>query len=180
MQRVEIDGMKIVKKPIPSYPGYYADEYGNIYSMRSGVEVKISQRIHKDYLHVIVRDNNSPVRRHKEPVHKLVLQAFKGYRPDNYVCRHLNGDRLDNRVVNLEWGTQQENMLDSIKHGTAAFLRHGENANGSKLKLKQVFQIRWLYKFGYKQKELATWFDISQRHVSDITRGRTWEKDIFR
>ena len=90
----------------------------------------------------------------------------------------MNGDRLDNRVVNLEWGTQQENMLDSIKHGTAAFLRHGENANGSKLKLKQVFQIRWLYKFGYKQKELATWFDISQRHVSDITRGRTWEKDI--
>lgn len=170
--------MKIIKKPIPSYPGYYADVLGNIYSVRSGKEIVISQRIHKDYLHVTVRDTNSPVKIHKEPVHKLVLQAFRGYRPDNYVCRHLNGNCLDNRLVNLKWGTQKENMLDSIKHGTAAFLRHGENANGSKLKLKQVFQIRWLYKFGYKQKELATWFDISQKHVSDITRGRTWEKDI--
>ena len=178
MQRVEIDGMKIIKKPIPSYPGYYADVLGNIYSVRSGKEIVISQRIHKDYLHVTVRDTNSPVKIHKEPVHKLVLQAFRGYRPDNYVCRHLNGNCLDNRLVNLKWGTQKENMLDSIKHGTAAFLRHGENANGSKLKLKQVFQIRWLYKFGYKQKELAAWFDISQKHVSDITRGRTWEKDI--
>lgn len=170
--------MKIIKKPIPSYPGYYADVLGNIYSVRSGKEIVISQRIHKDYLHVTVRDTNSPVKIHKEPVHKLVLQAFRGYRPHGFVCRHLNGNCLDNRLVNLKWGTQKENMLDSIKHGTAAFLRHGENANGSKLKLKQVFQIRWLYKFGYKQKELATWFDISQKHVSDITRGRTWEKDI--
>lgn len=178
MQRVEIDGMKIIKKPIPSYPGYYVDVLGNIYSVRSGKEIVISQRIHKDYLHVTVRDTNSPVRRHKEPVHKLVLQAFRGHRPHGFVCRHLNGNCLDNRLVNLKWGTQKENMLDSIKHGTAAFLRHGENANGSKLKLKQVFQIRWLYKFGYKQKELATWFDISQKHISDITRGRTWEKDI--
>ena len=120
MLSVEIDGMKIIKKPIPSYPGYYADVLGNIYSVRSGKEIVISQRIHKDYLHVTVRDTNSPVKIHKEPVHKLVLQAFRGYRPDNYVCRHLNGNCLDNRLVNLKWGTQKENMLDSIKHGTAA------------------------------------------------------------
>lgn len=68
--------------------------------------------------------------------------------------------------------------MDSIRHGTAACLRHGESSNGSKLKLIDILKIRWLSKFGYSQNELAIWFNISQRHVSDIVRGKTWKKTI--
>lgn len=34
------------------------------------------------------------------------------------VVRHLNGVAQDDRLVNLCWGTQSENILDKITHGT--------------------------------------------------------------
>lgn len=174
-----IDGMVNSKlKSIPQYPGYYADCEGNIYSFRSGMKRLLKQRIHRGYYHVFVRDSGSPVCVHKEPVHKLVLSAFVGERPDNMVCRHLNGDALDNNIDNLCWGTTKENVQDSIKHGTAVCLRHGENAVASKISLADVCEIRWLYLNGYKQKELSTRFNISQHHVSDIVHGKTWVKDL--
>lgn len=37
------------------------------------------------------------------------------------------GDRLDNKLSNLCWGTRSENVKDSIKHGTASCIRKGEN-----------------------------------------------------
>jgi hypothetical protein len=35
------------------------------------------------------------------------------------VCRHLDGNPINNRLENLRWGTHKENKADAIKHGTA-------------------------------------------------------------
>lgn len=51
-------------------------------------------------------------------VHSLVAKAFHGPRPEGLECRHLDGDRDNNRVSNLQWGTHSENRLDQIAHGT--------------------------------------------------------------
>jgi len=56
---------------------------------------------------------------HQVYVHRLVLEAFAGPRPfPDAVARHLNGNHLDNRAMNLAWGTQQENIADKFRHGT--------------------------------------------------------------
>lgn len=37
--------------------------------------------------------------------------------PNNYpIVRHLNDNPLDNRLANLAWGTQKDNVKDSIKN----------------------------------------------------------------
>lgn len=51
-------------------------------------------------------------------VHRLVAGAFLGPRPDGCVIRHLDGNSLNNRVGNLVYGTQSENILDAVRHGT--------------------------------------------------------------
>lgn len=51
-------------------------------------------------------------------VHTLVLESFVGPRPEENVCRHLDGNPSNDRLENLRWGTQKENIQDSIKHGT--------------------------------------------------------------
>lgn len=51
-------------------------------------------------------------------VHQLVVRAFDGEAPthNHTDVRHLNGDKTDNRLSNLAWGTRSENMCDVIKH----------------------------------------------------------------
>ena len=155
------------------YPGYTVDEMGNVYSYRSGSCKLLAQRDHRGYLHVNINDCGHPVRKHKEPVHKLVLSSFKGARPDGMVCRHLNGNAHDNRLCNLCWGTPQENVHDSIKHGTSICLRKGEHSATAKLTNKEVKEIRLLYQEGMRQRELAVLYNVSQRHVSDIVNYNT-------
>jgi len=50
-------------------------------------------------------------------VHRLVLEAFIGPRPDGMVCRHLNDDKADNTLANLAWVTYLENSADAIRNG---------------------------------------------------------------
>lgn len=62
-------------------------------------------------------------RRINQRVHRIVMEAFVGPRPDDKQTRHLNGDPLDNRLVNLAYGTSAENMQDVVRHG------HNHRAN---------------------------------------------------
>ncbi|KAF5069667.1 HNH endonuclease [anaerobic digester metagenome] len=161
-------------KPIPNYDGYYASDTGWIYSYRSGGQRILSQRIHKGYYRVNLKNKKSKSGFSTEPVHKLVLETFVGARPEGMLCRHLNGNALDNRLINLCWGTPKQNAQDSIRHGTAVCLRHGERANASKLLLTDIYEIKRLYQNGYLQRELAEQFGVTQRHISDIVRNKTW------
>lgn len=48
----------------------------------------------------------------------LVLKTFDRPRPDGLEARHLDGDKSNNRLLNLVWGTGSENTLDQVRHGT--------------------------------------------------------------
>lgn len=167
-------------KEIPRYPGYYASNNGLIYSVRSGEIRVLAQRKHKGYMHVSVRRDDGTGKRWKEPVHKLVLLAFSGEPKLGQLCRHLNGNPLDNRYVNLKWGTPKENVQDSIQHGTAACLRVGEESIAAKLTEKDIITIKELIQKGEKQSDIALHFGISQRHVSDIKNNKTWKHLLVR
>ena len=161
-------------RTIPGYNGYYADEDGLIYSVRSGQIRVISQRKHKGYMHVFVKCDDGNGKRKKEPVHKLVLLSFEGEKKLEQVCRHLNGNPLDNRPKNLKWGTVKENVQDAIRHGTAACLRVGDNSVAAKLTEVEVWKIKELIGQGKRQVDIAKQFNITQRHVSDIKNNKTW------
>lgn len=51
-------------------------------------------------------------------VHRLVLLAFVGPAPEGMECCHGNGDRIDNRLINLRWASHLDNMDDKRQHGT--------------------------------------------------------------
>lgn len=51
-------------------------------------------------------------------VHKLVALAFLGPPSAGQEIRHLDGDHLNNRLLNLRYGTRSENRIDSVKHRT--------------------------------------------------------------
>ncbi len=45
-------------------------------------------------------------------MHRLVLDAFVGPRPEGKECDHKNRNKLDNRLCNLHWVTRSENSLN--------------------------------------------------------------------
>ena len=100
-----------MKRSIPGFTRYMVDETGQVFGMSGGpLKPTVST---SGYLVVSLRRDGKTYRR---PVHRLVLMAFVG--PGNGLdCCHANGDKLDNRLSNLRWGTRSENILDQVRHG---------------------------------------------------------------
>lgn len=59
-----------------------------------------------------------PGKRLTRTVHRLVLETFVGPRPKGEETRHLDGNKLNNRLSNLTYGDHKSNMEDVARHGT--------------------------------------------------------------
>lgn len=57
-------------------------------------------------------------KRIERAVHQLVLTAFRGVCPDGQVACHNDGNPANNRLENLRWDTQSNNLRDEVIHGT--------------------------------------------------------------
>ena len=51
-------------------------------------------------------------------IYWLVAAAFIGPHPVGMEIRHLDGDRTNDALYNLAYGTIRENQLDAVRHGT--------------------------------------------------------------
>lgn len=107
-----------VWRPIDRFPGYEVSNFGNVRSYRraSGPWLIRPRKNHQDpYPAVSLWDASGRPRAIR--LHRVVLEAFVGPRPEGMVTRHLNGDPGDNRLENLTYGTYSENLRDAVAHG---------------------------------------------------------------
>ena len=73
--------------------------------------------------------------------HRLVMICFKPHKNQNNLqVNHIDGNKLNNNLDNLEWVNNQENRIHAVKIGLAARLK-GESNPASKLLESQVIDI---------------------------------------
>lgn len=121
---MDFDALEEEWRPIPGYEGAYeASSLGRIRALdrvtdrgrRWKGRVMTPAPLRNGYLTVSLWRHGTQ----RTPlVHRLVLSAFVGEPADDQEALHANGDRADNRLVNLSWGSHSDNQYDQVAHGT--------------------------------------------------------------
>lgn len=107
-------------------------------------------------------------------IHRLVAQHFIPNPLNLAEVNHLDGDKLNNHISNLEWCSREDNVRHSrYKLG---FDNSGVYNGGVKLTAADVESIWALREQGYTQKDISELFPISKGQVGKILRGEKWRK----
>ncbi|WP_341249098.1 HNH endonuclease [Cupriavidus pauculus] len=155
-------------KSIPGYEGYAACEDGRIFSNKTGKFLTPTPN-HKGYMRVQLSKDGKAT---SHSVHSLILLAFVGERPAGKVARHLNGNKAENALSNLAWGTPKQNEADKLAHGTRVC---GERHPKSCITDEEVAEIRLAKDRGgdhWNSNALAERFGVKQDTIQKIASGR--------
>ena len=104
------------------------------------------------------------------PVHRIVANAFLGPKPEGMQTRHLDGNKMNNCVANLCYGTAKENNQDKVKHGKSS---KGVLNPKNKLTPDSVLKIRSM-KNDAKAKDVAFIYGLNESTVYRIWNNKIW------
>ena len=164
----------IIWKSIDRFPCYEVSNEGHVrrsvggQGARAGKILKWHTHTSFGYPDVRMTSNGKIV---AIPVHRLVAWAFLGPRPEGMQIRHLDGDKMNNRVDNLAYGTATENNRDKIDHGTSS---KGVKNPRAKLTEEQVSYIYDVLRGVADADEVAKIFDVHPSAVYRIWNGKYW------
>ena len=165
---------KEIWKDIEDFEGYYQiSNLGNVKSLQRLAKNKDGHRIVKErilrqtkagagYLTVMLSKKQIAQRK---IIHRLIALYFIP-NPQNKPCiNHIDGNKLNNCINNLEWCTYLENNIHAYKNGLIP----------TKITQTEANQIRQLYLTGeYIQSEIGEMFDLTQGTVGKIVRNELW------
>ena len=115
-------------RDIPGHPGYQVSDQGRVRSLdrtvtHSNGQVRrykgkvlrtpLMQKVGYPFVNLRNQGENNV-----RTVHSLVAEAFIGPRLEGMEVCHGDGDKTNNNLDNLRYGTRSENNLDQVRHGT--------------------------------------------------------------
>lgn len=169
--------MEEIWKDIPGYEGkYQVSNMGRVKSLSRIIrgrnqfgsfewrspELYLRPGRTDKYGHLSVVLNNP---RKTRLVHQLVMLAFVGEPPEGMYVLHSNGNPSDNRLSNLRYDTQSENVLDVYRQGKA----------WKKLTAEDVGGIRFGLSCGMSCTELGQMFGVGHQAISKIKNGERYQ-----
>lgn len=169
-------------KPIKNYEGYYeVNENGEVRSVDRIVTTKkdgVVKHLKGRYLIPHESGRGYPAvtlskNRHLKTtyIHSLVAEAFLPQHDPNLVINHIDGNKWNNTVSNLEWITYSQNNQHAYDNGLKG---RGEDFYISKLTEDQVRQIRKEGKYDTYE-NIAAKYNVSKAAIRCVLLNRTWK-----
>lgn len=150
-------------------------EQGKVFATRGpgGVNLESPRELKgtniKGYLVVSIRNGNTKMQCR---IHRIVWIAANGIIPNGYVVDHINNNKSDNRICNLQLLTAADNSTKAKNDGL--YLRHDK---GSQAKITNDVHdlIQYIYSnTDFTCRELSEIFGISKSRVHQIIHENGW------
>ena len=157
-------------RDIAGYEGYYqVSSFGRVRSQYRGDRVLKPTLDGPGYPRVtVVKDGVRSTRF----VHRFVAIAFLPLLDGRDQVNHKNGVKADNRVDNLEWCTQFENMRHAVDTGLKDHA--GEKNPQVVLTETKVLEIRKLRADGTKFRVIAEMYGVSLSAIAMVVYRYNW------
>lgn len=156
-------------KEIPEFPKYKVSNFGEV--VRENRVMTPALNKPRGYYYVSVQDRN---RRKNFILHRLVASLFIPNPENKPQINHIDGNKKNNFVDNLEWCTASENGLHAFKTGLRTPVR-GEKCGASKLTEKDVLEIRQMGKDGFMHKDIAKKYGMGVSTITHILLRNLWK-----
>lgn len=175
---MEVENVEVEWKPIPSLKKYEASNTGLI---RNSETLKVLKPQNNIFGYYAMTCRPEPYKQTNVRVHRAVAEAFLGECPDGYVVNHIDGNKHNNNIDNLEYVTSSENNQHAYDTGLKVanmtnVIKKGEEHYLSKVSEEQAIEIlKYFYQTGYGSRKIAKHFNISRGTVDGIIRNRTWK-----
>lgn len=155
-----------------SYPKTWTDTLGREYS-RPGAYLKHQK--HTGGYRCVRLKNDDGYKQHF--VHRLVAASYieNPYRLKE--VNHIDCDKTNNHVSNLEWASRRQNTDHALAYGRYAgpnSPRNGSEHPGTHLTDMDVKIIRYLYIRGVPVSKMMDIFFIAKTTLHQIVRRETW------
>lgn len=106
-------------------------------------------------------------------VHRIVAKVFIPNPKNKLNVNHIDFDKSNNAVWNLEWATQKENVAHTHKAGRTA-IRKGEASPTSKITEEIAKKIKYEHK-NLSNKATGKLYGLEDEEVRRIRKGLRWK-----
>jgi hypothetical protein len=148
---------------------------GEVYSRRTGRPLRPQMSV-DGYRNYGITLPNSPSAKWKViPVRasRVIYEAVYGLIPYGLEINHIDGNKSNDRIVNLEAITPAKNIQHAVRTRLLVAPK-GEDNGRSRLTEQQVREIRALVGQGHSQGVVVDAFGVTQSTVSVVVRRLTW------
>lgn len=150
---------------------YYIRKDGSVYSERTNKVMKPhSDKDGYQKIRLICSDD----KRHRFSVHRLVLENFNPVKNmQELQVNHIDGDKTNNCLSNLEWCPGDENIAHAVRTGLRNSV--GLRNPAAKLNEEKVLIIVDKFREGKTTAQIAREMEVSPSTIADIRKRRTWK-----
>ena len=186
------NNMEEIWKDIEGYNGYYQiSNHGRVKSLQRLVtghksewqkEEKIMKLSADKKGYSMIRLTLNSIKK-TFTVHRLVALHFIERVPNKNQINHIDCDKTNNTVENLEWCDNSKNQTHAFQNGLNKYTQKHREARikrglkERKLNSKQVEELKELRNSGFTYKQLSERFGISGKMAEEIYKGKKYKNE---